>query len=513
MQDTILDLYDNNHSISRISKIVKLSPYKVRKIILQLGRTVRQHNYQDLGIDDKANELYNSGLSTCEIAEILGCSDETVRRKIKSIRSVSDRNRRSRESRQKISESCKAKWQDDEYKARVFAATNTEKYKAALSVAAKHHDMLANWNQSEAGRKAISDRVKKLWQDDEYFAKQSVYFAENGRRLQAKFQENLKDPKWRAAWLAKLSAISVERRANQPKISSSQAQLYYILENSGISYYEEGVDTKVGPFYVVDCIIPRQQNMERDLIIEVQGEYWHSLNNVKTRDKQKRTYVRRHTNFDMMYLKELDLKSWDTVCCKLDNYGLTLATINCKPADLTIYKIDESQAALFYSIFHYSCSIRKGAITFGVYYQDALVACISYTYPIRNEVSRQLGYSPGEVLEISRLARATNLQCKNLISWFIARTKKLLPINVKVLVSFSDSTYGHTGITYKACGFDLDGSVGKNYHYESATGRYHKRTIWDKSKRFKMSESEYATTHGLTKVADKEKTRWVLKLT
>ena len=53
MSDTqhILDLYDNGLSLKQLSKRTGLSSYKIRKIIINTGRLIRQGNYQDLSLD------------------------------------------------------------------------------------------------------------------------------------------------------------------------------------------------------------------------------------------------------------------------------------------------------------------------------------------------------------------------------------------------------------------------------------------------------------------------------
>jgi hypothetical protein len=110
------------------------------------------------------------------------------------------------------------------------------------------------------------------------------------------------------------------------------------------------------------------------------------------------------------------------------------------------------------------------------------------------------------------LARRTNLVCRNLASYLLSRTVKLLPAEVRCVVSFSDHTYGHGGGVYKAAGFVVDGAVPPDYHYVSINGRYHKKTIWDRAKRMKMTEEAYAAKHNLLRVAHGTKTRWVRRI-
>ena len=80
----------------------------------------------------------------------------------------------------------------------------------------------------------------------------------------------------------------------------------------------------------------------------------------------------------------------------------------------------------------------------------------------------------------------------------------------KHFLSYSDKTYGHIGTVYKASNFKKDKDVKPSYHYEAQEGhRYHKKTIWDRSKKFKMSEKEYALKHNLERVEHDSKSSWV----
>jgi hypothetical protein len=244
----------------------------------------------------------------------------------------------------------------------------------------------------------------------------------------------------------------------------------------------------------------------------VQGEYWHELDGVRIRDSQKRTYVRKHTNYDLLELSELDFTSYVAVADKLKSLGLVLPPRSFSTSDLDIRPIDEVSARSFYQTFHYSHSVRKGAVTFGCYINGHLYAAISYTYPIRRQVSTSLGKELRQVMEISRMARATDAVCPNLLSFLIGKTRKLLPSTVDTVISYSDLTYGHGGGVYKAAGFTKDKVIAPDYHYESDVTRYHKKTIWDRSKRMKMTEFDYAAKHGLIRVFTGEKFRWVYRL-
>jgi hypothetical protein len=515
IKQSIIALYKTNISIAAISRQTKVSEPTIAKILKAAGITIRKKNYQKLNIDyTEVNRRYRDGESTYEIAASLGCSDETIRLMIDNIRDARTRNKLKSESIAKIAIAAKNNWLDPEYVAKVTAATSNPEYLEKLAKAGRENykNSLGKWIATAEAKLVISNKVKQQWANPDYRAKQEMWFRQRIETITKASRLALSDPTKRQNWLSKLKIANANRRQSGGWVSTAQKQLYYILSSSGIDFHEEGPETRIGPFYVVDCVIPQQQRMTKPLIIEVQGEYWHSLPNVMMRDRQKVTYVRVHTDYDLLPLPELNLSSFTEVEQKLATYGLDLNKLVCRPKQLVIKQIDETIASMFYSIFHYSGTVRKGAIVYGAYLGDELVAAISYCYPMRMETTTRLGYNVGEVVEISRLARRTNLLCKNLISYLIAKTKILLPQKIKCIVSFSDATYNHTGKVYKAAGFVNDGIVPADYHYVSINGKYHKKTIWDRAKRMKMTEVEYANKYNLAKVPHGEKTRWIARL-
>lgn len=510
-KNNIIQLYQDGISIKKISANLKISEPTVSKILKASNIPIRKTNYTNLNINSAlVNELYEGGLSTYDIAKKLNCSDETIRKMIVAIRPANERNTLKDESIEKIRQKSKDLWQDPEYRSKVAKSIDTVEYKSNLKSMSKarYAQSLGKWIKTEEAHKIISARVKSLWADKEYLDKQRPYFASRNFRITRASVKALQDGKKRSAWIDKIKRSNADRRSDG-WISSSQRQLYYLLNSSNISFHEEGHATKVGPFYVVDCIIPVQQNMLRPLIIEVQGEYWHSLPHVMLKDRQKASNIKNNTEYDLLYINELEMASFEEVSVKLNQHGLTIASIDCECKDTVFRRIDEVEAREFYSVFHYTSTVRKGAFTFGLFLNDKLLAAISYNYPLRTETATRLGCKLNEVLELSRMARRTNVRCKNLLSYFIARTRKSLPKNIKKIISFSDATYGHTGGVYKASGFILDGVVEPDYYYISMNGKYHKKTIWDRAKKMSMSENEYADKHNLHRVASLAKTRWV----
>lgn len=512
LRHLIITEYRSGRTMNDLSRTHGVSDTTIRKWLRAAGITTRKANGRELKLDaDEINRLYDSGLSSYQIAAQLGCYATSVHRLVLRPRGAHQPHRE--ETKHKLALKSLALWRDPAYRALVGLATGTPEYRAQLAEAGRMHsaEFIAR-SQSAEARAATSRRVKEYWLREGYREKIAAHTARRSELSAAAFRLAMADPVKRQLWRDKLRIAAAGTQSRSGWVSSAQRQLYYILRASGIEHHEEGGDTAVGPFYVVDCIIPVQQDMAKPLIIEVQGEYWHSLPHVRVKDKQKHSYVRKHTNYDLLYLSDLNVRSMMEVTQTLEKYGLTARVDRCSVAGLTIEEIGENDADEFYAVFHYSGRARKGSRSYGAFWNGDMVAAISYSHPIRLETATRLGYPAGQVLEIARLARRTNLECKNLISYLISQTRKLLPVEVTCLVSFSDHTFQHTGGVYKAAGFVNDGQVEADYCYISMYGRYHKKTIWDRSKKFGMGEIEYAQQHGLVRLLGEPKTRWIYRL-
>jgi len=514
--ERIIELYESGLSISQIARLGTASQPTISKVLKKNNINIRKGNGQKKNLPiDEINRLYNEGSSTYEIAALFHCSDETIRKLIKKIRSHAENNRRRPpEVIAKISESCKLKWQDAEYRSKVECATNNPDYKQAISDAAKanYKNTIGAWIKTDKAKKIISEQVKSRWRDKSYRDKQKPHYNWRAKTASDQSRSVLSGGEKREEWIGKIKEANAGRITSNPQPSMQQLQLYYLLDANNISFYREGPDTRISDFYVVDCIIDEQHQMERPLIVEVQGEYWHSLPHVKIKDRQKATYISRHTNYDLLYLDEIDFKNFNLIREKLRIYGLHIDNRHISLSDIIIKEIKEKEARLFYETFHYSSSVRKGAHTFGAFVDETLIAAISYTPPIRMQVAKMLAAEIQEVREISRLARASHIICDNLLSWFISKTIKLTPKFVKIIVSYSDPAYGHSGGVYRASNFVEHGKTASSYHYEDQDGKiWHKKTIWDRSKKFKKKESEYAFKHGMIKVIEPPKSRWVFR--
>src|SRR5690606_35250900 len=145
---------------------------------------------------------------------------------------------------------------------------------------------------------------------------------------------------------------------------------------------------------------------------------------------------------------------------------------------------------------------------------DTLIAICKFTSVIRKEVATSMNLKTSEVLELDRFCIHPQYQKENFASWFISRCVKLIDDpKITHLISFADSTFGHSGTIYKAANWKQVSIVKPSYHYVNKDGlTLHKKTLYNHARSMKKTESEYAGEYGYQKVYGKEKTKFILKL-
>jgi len=362
------------------------------------------------------------------------------------------------------------------------------------------------WSTNE--RKKLASRSSKIfWESlsEEEKSKHSLsgITKERNRKVSEAIKKKFKDKEYRNK-----QALA---RARMPRISRLQEHLYQIIDSLGIKYYKEGKETKVG-FYVFDCLIPRQGNMEKDLLIECHGEYWHSLEKSKRNDRAKESFIDRYhrEDYDFMVLWEYDFLFEKKII------ELLKSALGINEHKQIAFDFDEVEskecnykdAVSFLSKFHYLHTVPRGSKYIGAYLENDLVALFVVSRPIRQNIAQTLSLNNNEVLEISRFCIHPCYQKKNFASWFIKKAIKL--IRARALIAYADSTCGHNGTIYRASNFKLDRIVRPDYWYIDKNGYVmHKKTLYNRAVKMGKKEAVYAFEHGFRKIKGKEKYRFV----
>jgi len=148
-----------------------------------------------------------------------------------------------------------------------------------------------------------------------------------------------------------------------------------------------------------------------------------------------------------------------------------------------VKSIDREQTKEWLLYKHYAGRMPSISYSFGLYDGIQLVGVCTYGLPPAENVQLCCGEEYKEnAIELNRLIKNDGLE-KNVQSWFVAQTFKMLP-KPMIIISYSDPNNGHNGYTYQALNFLYSGKGGspKEYVYngQQNTTR-HIKDYWFKS--------------------------------
>lgn len=140
----------------------------------------------------------------------------------------------------------------------------------------------------------------------------------------------------------------------------------------------------------------------------------------------------------------------------------------------------------FIETWHYSKSINGLLVTycFGLFREDEMIGAMIYGKPaMNNQAKKYCPDDPDKLLELRRLCCIDDTP-RNTESYFIGRTLRWLKQNtdIKIILSYSDLTHGHTGIIYRASNFTLVGQSPAGRMIKYGDRLYHDKTIRTKYK-------------------------------
>jgi transposase len=462
-----------------IGDLIGIERRSVSKIVEQLGLThepVVQHSPHDTPENVSIlREMSSQGCTLKQMAERLGSSTSAMGRLCDRHKIVVSVEIFKAQQSQKMIKA----WEDEEKR-------------KATSIKA------LECGNSPTIRLLLSDKSKSLWADPEY------------RQKQIEIQREV----WRKPeMLAKLAQM----RANQPRVSSLQTTLYSILDDLGVKYFREYDDKNcdkeciIGP-YVFDCVIPRPG--KTDLLVECQGDYWHSQERHIRSDRGKATYISANfPGYELKYLWEHEFKEHNRIIetikywlgiTKLELRDFEFDQVSIKPAAAPEYK-------LLLSKYHYLANAGRGGIAFGAFIGDQLIAICVFSPLVRQNIELE-GLKWSEIKELSRLCIDPRYQKKNFASWFVSRATKLLSKDIKAIISYCDTTFNHDGAIYKALNYTQDKVVRPDYWYTNQEGWVmHKKTLYNHASKMGMIENDYAEAFGYKRVYGTDKLRFVLR--
>lgn len=141
----------------------------------------------------------------------------------------------------------------------------------------------------------------------------------------------------------------------------------------------------------------------------------------------------------------------------------------------SVKKIPCKDAKTYIHKYHYSHGSHNGpSPCYGLFDKDTLIGVLMFATPCSENVRNSIfGSDPNSVVELHRL-HIKDVTPKNTESFFIGKCLRLLKQDrpqTRAVISFSDSTEGHTGIIYRASNFLFCGTTGRCKFFRDKDGR------------------------------------------
>lgn len=309
-----------------------------------------------------------------------------------------------------------------------------------------------------------------------------------------------------------LENMAIGRSKMSNRLSGIQAAFYKVLEDNNIKHYKEDHELcRVGP-WTFDC---RIADYGKEFLVEVQGQYIHSLPKNISKDRAKLTYIEKYyPDLGVKYIYEHEFGALNRVKQVVRSWlGLDkIDQIDFDFKDIVVEQVTDEEAQLFLSAFHYLGHLA-GRIKIGAKLHGKLIGVSIWGAPTRTETAIRLNATARTCLELRRFVIHDAYHKKNFASWFLARQRKLLPPNIEVLVSFADQGFGHHGSIYHADNWQMDGETQQSYFYIDEEGYVVlKKTLYNLANKMHMTERLYAETFGFSKVQTQSKFRFIKRL-
>ena len=245
-----------------------------------------------------------------------------------------------------------------------------------------------------------------------------------------------------------------------------------------------------------DILIPKF-----NLLVEYNGLKWHSFSGSKTRDIRKyRNAINNGYGFISIYEDEWIKKP--KIIENIFRNKIKNNTLGLRPSQCEIKQITNKEVNILYESYHYigKCSSK---INYGVFYQNQLIAAISFGKP-----TRQTSKYEWELLRMcSHPDHRVHGIWSKLLKLFIKE------YNPKSVVSFSDNRL-FNGNVYEKIGFKYNGKINPDYYWIKGQSRFHKSGLRKTKEEIStgLTETQLREQQGFTKIWDLGKKRWVLNL-
>lgn len=148
--------------------------------------------------------------------------------------------------------------------------------------------------------------------------------------------------------------------------------------------------------------------------------------------------------------------------------------------EFRVHLVNLNRVRSFIEEWHYSHNVNglDSHYCFGLFYGREMIGAIIYGAMGMPNVWKAYVDKSTDILELRRLVCIDSTP-KNTESYFIGKTLKWLKKNtdIKVVISYADKHYGHTGVIYRASNFDFLGMTENGRVIEYKGKRFHDKAI------------------------------------
>jgi len=264
--------------------------------------------------------------------------------------------------------------------------------------------------------------------------------------------------------------------------SKEQKEIYDYLCELGIES-EVGNREIIYP-YELDIFVP-----EKNFSLEYNGLFWHS-------DKQKsknyhfnKTMATMKKNINLIHVFSDEWKQKGEIVRSIIKYHLNLIKEKIHARKCIVKEVSREDTKEFFTKNHISGNVSNIINSFGLYFNDTLVSCVSLRKPLKKKNSN--------VIEIARFCSLINTKVlggfSKLLKYIKIWTKEK---GFEKILTYADLRFG-TGNVYEKAGFQKVGVTCLNYWYTDSLRRFSRQKFRAKDG---ISEKEIAENAGVYKI-------------
>ena len=231
----------------------------------------------------------------------------------------------------------------------------------------------------------------------------------------------------------------------------------------------------------IDVLIPGQ------LAIEFDGLYWHSELFASKFDKEIKRKKCLEQNIQYLSFFEDEWEHKTNICKSMISYRLKKNLNKVGARNCNIVTLDKVERKKFFSNSHLDGDV-KSIISFGLMYDDEIVAAISLRKPLGNH---------GNAIEVARFATKPFVSVAGGLARLIAVTKEWAKLNnYEKIITYVDARVG-SGTSYVLAGFRHLDDTTIRFWWTDKTQRFSRQKIKAQNG---ISEREISLIAGMYKI-------------